>query len=115
MNMPDPVPASALKVTKLAITDATALYAWRESADTAAGAWLCEKYRPLILHMVSRQFASGDVRQEMADETLRRALSAPLEDLSPRQFTMFVAQIAIQVCGEYTRSAESNTGLGLAA
>jgi hypothetical protein len=90
--------------TKLSITDATAIFAWCETGDEAAGAWLCEKYRPLILHIAGRQFPAQDARQDVADETLRRGLAAMGEGATTRSVTSWFAQIALQVCGERARA-----------
>jgi hypothetical protein len=98
-----PLPADGIdqpSPSKLSITDATAVFAWCEMGDEAAGAWLCEKYRPLILHIAGRQFRTQDERQNVADETLRRALATMAEGPSTRSLASWFARVALQVCGE---------------
>jgi hypothetical protein len=94
---------------KLAITDATAASAWCESSDEAAGAWLCEKYRPLILHIAAREFRRQEICQEVADETLRRALALMSDDDAVGSLARWFARIALQVCSERSRSNPDGT------
>jgi hypothetical protein len=96
--------------THRAASDAAAILAWNESGDEAAGAWLCEKYRPLIVHIASRRFSALEARQEIADESLRRALAAVGTDHRGGSAAGLFARVAHQVCCE--RALAQNAALG---
>jgi hypothetical protein len=92
---------------RLAITDLVAVTAWVETNDEAAGAWLCQKYRPLILHIAGRQFRSLEERANIADESLRRALERVTRDLPMGSVANLFARVAVQVCFERARGREN--------
>lgn len=93
---------------KLAITDATAALAWAETADESAGAWLCAKYRPLVLHIAARHFGGWQAQQEIADETLKQALRVIAAE-SPARPGMCFSRIAVQICRERSRQLAAGT------
>jgi hypothetical protein len=84
----------------LATGDLGAILAWSDNGDEAAGAWLCEKYRPLIMHIASRKFPGLETRQEIADESLRRALSTVGTDHRDGSAAGLFARVALEVCCE---------------
>jgi hypothetical protein len=94
--------------------DLGAIVAWIERGDEEAGAWLCEKYRPLIVHIASRRFAGLEARQEIADESLRRALATVGIDHRKGSAAGLFARIALEVCCERAL-AETAASSGAAA
>ena len=83
---------------KLAITDATAVFAWCETQDEAAAIWLCEKYRPLIAHIVARETRNQAARAFLVDETLSLGLANMDADIALCRVGSFFARTALQIC-----------------
>ena len=99
--------------SKLAITDAMALYALREGSDIAATAWLCQKYRPLVAHVARRSFRASPLPDEVVERSLERAIALLKNDPPAISAAGVFARAALQVACEWTRS--DATGANLAA
>lgn len=83
---------------KIAITDATAVYAWCETRDDAAALWLCEKYRPLVMHLVSREVRNRSEHAAIVEVALREALSEMDAEVTNCRVGGWFARIALEVC-----------------
>lgn len=91
---------------KIAITDATAVFAWCETQDEAAGLWLCEKYRPLVTHAVARETRDFALRAYLVDEALRVGLSEMDAQITISRVGAWFARIALQVCQQAAEDLE---------
>lgn len=91
---------------KIAITDATAVFAWCETQDEAAGLWLCEKYRPLVAHVVARETRDIALRAYLVEEALRLGLANIDAHISVSRVGAWFARIALQVCQQASENLE---------
>lgn len=81
----------------IAISAATAVFAWCETRDEAASEWLLNKYRPLVAQVVARETRDAALRAYLVEEALRVALAEIDADMAISNGDAWFVMIAKEV------------------
>jgi hypothetical protein len=92
---------------KLAISEATAVFAWCETRDEAAGHWLTSKYRSLVSQVVALEIRDATLRSYLTEEALRAGLNEIDAETALTCGDAFFAMVTQQVCQQAEMDMET--------
>lgn len=91
---------------KIAISHATAIFAWCETRDEAAGEWLCNAYRSLVAQVVAREVWDAMLRGYLVEKALRSALAELDPAITNPRVDAWFSAVALQVCRQAVTDLE---------